>query len=405
MDERQASGVRARGGLSRGMRAGIVACVALLAFALLAGALAIRDARLGDRFDVMQWQRTAAANKWLWHIGAPLRNDPSPEEALAQYFMLSNRDTLEARALRPAVEAAIEGRIDAVLQEMGFAARGIRVPGSVFPPVNVQLVSPPRILVESPRAEIRRVRTELLRPDLTSADAVRIERESEERRPDRAALVVGVGGLATYPAIVNAHRSYETTVATAAHEWAHHYLVFYPLGYRYFGSQEAQVINETVADVIGEEVARAVLERWGDPTRPEEEPTPEPVPAEADLEEAVEETPEAEEAFDYFAVLRSLRLDVDALLEEGRVEEAEQRMGEVRDELAEQGFHFRRINQAFFAWFGTYAGRPDSVDPLGGQIAEIRDRAGTLPEFVRLIQAVSTRAEVETLLEELRNAG
>ncbi len=402
MSDRGAARPPGRGALPAWMRAGIVLLAAVVGFAVVGGALIVRDARMDDRFDIARWQRTALANKWLWHVGAPFRDDPSADEALERYFTADDRNSPEALALRPAVEAAIEGRIDAVVREMGLNARGIRVPGSVFPPVNIQLVSPPRVLVESPREVIRRERTVLLRPDLAGRDIVRIEEEAEARHPDRAALVVGVGGLATYPAIVNAHRTYETTVATAAHEWAHHYLVFYPLGYRYFTSLETQVINETVADVIGDEVGRLVLERWGDPTRPDDEPTPEPEAAEAELDEALDDEPEAAEAFDYLAALRSLRLEVDDLLEQGRVGDAEHRMEEVRQEMIDHGFHFRRINQAFFAWFGTYAGRPDSVDPLGEQLDEIRERAGSLPDFVRLIQGMSTRDEVEDLLADLR---
>ena len=47
------------------------------------------------------------------------------------------------------------------------------------------------------------------------------------------------------------------TVGTAAHEWVHHYLAFYPLGASYFRSQDLRTLNETVADVVGDEVAVA----------------------------------------------------------------------------------------------------------------------------------------------------
>jgi hypothetical protein len=378
--------------LSRRRAAALVALVWAVAFLLAAGAHLTRDAIAGDRFDLVRWQRETMWNKWLFHAGAPLRDDVPAEEALRRYFMLSDRHSDEARALESTVEREIERRIETVLREQGLNARGIRIPGTVFPPVAIELATPPRVLVESPRSEIRRLTTTLLRTDLIPEDVREIEQRIEVNHDDRSALVVGAGGLATYPAVVNAHATYERAVATAAHEWVHHYLVFYPLGIRYFQSRDLELINETVADVIGFEVADLVLERWGDPTVLEPPFSGDPA----------EEPVEVVERFNYFPVLRDLRIEVDLLLLEGRVEEAEARMAEVREELRQEGIFFRRINQAFFAWHGSYAARPDAVDPLGPQIIELRNRAGTLDEFVRLIRGVTSRTDVVELLESLR---
>jgi hypothetical protein len=75
-------------------------------------------------------------------------------------------------------------------------------------------------------------------------------------------------------------------------------------------------------------------------------------------------------------------------------------METVRRELGDGGYRVRRINQAYFAWYGTYAARPDSVDPLGPQVRELRARAGSLPRFLELIRAATTREDVARLLEE-----
>jgi len=77
----------------------------------------------------------------------------------------------------------------------------------------------------------------------------------------------------------------------------------------------------------------------------------------------------------------------------------------VRTELADAGFRVRRINQAYFAWYGSYAARPDAVDPLGAQLREIRARAGSLQAFIELVRVTSTRAEVVELFERLRGQG
>ena len=73
-------------------------------------------------------------------------------------------------------------------------------------------------------------------------------------------------------------------------------------------------------------------------------------------------------------------------------------MEEVRLMLADQGVSIRRINQAYFAWYGAYAARADAVDPLGEQLRELREHAGSLARFLELVRGISTREQVEALL-------
>ena len=378
-----------------------VACAAAL---LVLGAILVGDRRAGDRFDLVRWERNSLAGKWLFLLGAPLRDDPAPDEAIARYFA-APADSAERARLEAAVEAALAGRIDAALRTRGLRG-ALAIPGSVFPPVNLELTQPPRVLVESPRSIIQRSRTTLLRADLLLADAVEIERTREAADPDRSALVVASGGVAAYPAIVSSGASYGETVSTAAHEWTHHYLLLTPLGRHYFASRDATTINETVADIVGEEIGAEVIARWGDPTRPAAATravpsatpsVPQPTPPQP--------TPPQRRGPDASAVLRDLRREVDAMLAAGQVTAAEARMEAVRLQLWDGGYRIRRLNQAYFAWYGTYAARPDAVDPLGGQLREIRDRAGSLAAFVRIIQDVTSRAEVVAALDRLRAMG
>ena len=83
----------------------LVAGVAVfaVAFGLWLGLFALRGARAGDGFDLLRWELSAFANKWLYAIGAPARGGPSPDEALARYFSLADRGNAEARALENAV--------------------------------------------------------------------------------------------------------------------------------------------------------------------------------------------------------------------------------------------------------------------------------------------------------------
>ena len=378
----------------------------LLAFALWAALFAWRGQRAGDSFDIVRWEVTAVANKWLFAIGAPLRGDPDADEALRRYFALADRGAAEGRRLENAVEAAIEGRIDAVLRGEGVQGR-VPLPFSlsVWPPVDVELAPSPRVFVTSPRTRILRTTADLLRPDLTLDEVIELEARAEGRDPSLSALVVGTGGVALYPAVVSNRRSYAGTVDTAAHEWTHHYMAFYPLGIG-VPSGDRRVINETVADVVAEDLAALVLERFGDPTAA--------ATVRGSVEEAVEDggeaaapnaappAPGAGATLDRDRVLRDLRVEVDALLAAGEVEEAERRMEQVRLELERAGVRIRRINQAYFAWFGSYAARADATDPLGPQLRELRERAGSLAAFLAVVRGADSRDAVERLLAGLR---
>lgn len=364
-----------------------LAAVYVAAVALMLALGGWRDARAGDEFDFVRWERSSIANKWLYAIGAPFRDDPAADEAIAGYFAPPVNPARYRARLENVVEAAIEGRIDGVLDDLGLSAR-ISLPGSVFPPVDIELTGSPRVLVVSPRARIERVVDRTLRPDLTRQEAVELERSVEAGDRDVAALVVAVGGVATYPAIVSDSRSYASAVGTAAHEWVHHYLSFYRLGLSYFVSNDLKTINETVASIAGDEIAAAVLDRFGDPTTRADPPPAGEV-----------------ERIDATGPLRDLRLDVDALLAGGRIAEAEQLMERVRLELEAGGVTIRRINQAYFAWFGTYAARPDAIDPLGPQLREIRERSSSLRDFMAAVRGANSRSDIERTLEQLRERG
>jgi len=359
----------------------------MVGFLLAAAAFTVRDARSGDRFDIVRWQADTFPARWLSLAGQPFRGvAEGDDEVIRRYFAHPPGDPVR-RELQVDLQRIVEGRLDAVLQEHGLNAR-IRLPATVFPPVNIHIAQAPQVLITSPRSVIERRSVELLRPDLPPERALEIEASVEGRDDDTSAIVLPAGGLATYPAVVADRLSYRALLEISAHEWVHHYLAFYPLGVRYFDSAEARVINETVADLVGDEVAAIVLERWGDPTVTSTAPASPAPTAPA-------------RTVDRFAVLRDLRIEVDELLEEGRIEDAERRMEEVRRDLEEAGFAIRRINQAFFAWIGTYAARPDAVDPLGTYLREVRERTGSLHGFVELVRGWTSRADVERGLLEL----
>jgi hypothetical protein len=139
-----------------------MAAIALVAgFALWAALFAAHNARAGEEFDSKRWERTQVLNKWVFALGAPFRSDPSHDEAIAAYFSTSNRlRGDEGRRLENVVEAAIEGRIDAVLRDEGITAReSLPGPFAVWPPVDIEIAPAPQLLVVSPRSEIASARS------------------------------------------------------------------------------------------------------------------------------------------------------------------------------------------------------------------------------------------------------
>tara|TARA_Y100000588_G_scaffold385316_1_gene478367 strand:- start:3784 stop:4917 length:1134 start_codon:yes stop_codon:yes gene_type:complete len=354
--------------------------VFLVATLFLVGVFALRDARMSEKFDVVRWERTTVANKWLYELGSVFRDDLDDDESILRYFTLDDRDTTYALGLENTVEAVIEERITTVLMDIDVDSR-LPIPIGVFPPVDFEIADSPRVLVVSPRDRIARISSSLLRPDLEFEDFIRIEKEAESDL-SKSALVVGTGGVATYPAVVAKGASYRRTLEIAAHEWVHHYLFFYPLGQNYFASSDLLTINETVADLVGDELAGITLHRWGDPTGMSGLYAAKP----------------ASKSIEIDMMMRDLRAEVEALLMVGQVETAESRMEEVRLELCDRNFCPRRINQAYFAWFGAYAARTDATDPLGPQIASLREASDSLTDFLQMVRVVTSRAEIEFLV-------
>lgn len=78
---------------------------------------------------------------------------------------------------------------------------------------------------------------------------------------------------------------------------------------------------------------------------------------------------EATVVFDFRgAEMRQTRLRVDELLAAGKINEAEQYM-EMRRQFWEYGYHIRKINQAYFVFYGSY-----NDEPGGGAAGARRQR-------------------------------
>jgi hypothetical protein len=79
------------------------------------------------------------------------------------------------------------------------------------------------------------------------------------------------------------------------------------------------------------------------------------------------------------------RVTVDNMLAEGQIEAAESYMGQRRVFLWENGYHIRKLNQAYFAFYGAYADQPGGAsgeDPVGAAVRLIRQKSSSLADFI-----------------------
>jgi len=383
--------------------------LALLASAAAAGGvLVFRDLSSGDpidavanrhAYDLMGWELRYFPQKWLYEFATVFDGGPASggegDALLRRYFALATeigrleqqgdgaariaKARRERDGIENDVEQTLESRISDFLRDQGLAMNPplFSDVGLLFPPVDFELDRPPKVLAVSPRDRIALDRSYLLAPGLGPDAVTAIEREAEEAGV--SAIVVDTGGIATYPSIIPELAPFSEMLETAIHEWLHQYLAFYPLGSSYFGDEKTRTLNETVANMAGRELAELFTRRYGSP-EPQEPPSPPPG------------------SFDFRKAMRALRLRVEELLADGLVEEAERLMDEKRDEFESEGVYIRRINQAYFAFHGSYADTPGSIDPIGPKLQGLRDRAGSAGPQSRLARGLSSEADLDRLL-------
>jgi hypothetical protein len=286
----------------------------------------------------------------------------------------------ERAAIRPRVEMVIGWQLEQILEEQGIrrgffelrARSDSPLPDlRVAPPVAFRLGDTPNLLVVSPRTRIELVDSVLLDADLSFHQVDAIEADADTL--DVASLVTGIGGLAAYPAMIPASSSLTWTLQTVAHEWMHHLLAFRPLGQVYFSSYEMRTINETVADLVGQELGRLVYARYYSPPAA---PWPEPPPAPAT-------TAPTQPTFS--SLMRDIRVRVEAMLARGDVAGAEAYMTAQQADLAQRGYYVRRLNTAYLSFFGAYSG---SANPYEEKLRALRSSSRSLADFVDAVSTV-----------------
>ncbi len=313
--------------------------------------------------------------------------DPDSATAELQAELTQKRQSL--KRIQPISEAILQDQVAAVLADEGFA-----IFNETWPPVMVHMTPVPSLLVTSPRDRIERTNALTLVPGLSAREKDEMETAVLDNL-NLSALVVPLGGLATYPAMVQETSSLNWLAEVTAHEWSHHWLSFRPLGFNY-NDPQLRIINETTASIIDKEIGEQVIQRYYPELVP---PPPENLPETA--------VPDSDEPppFDFTAELAETRIQVDELLAEGKIEEAEEYMETRRRFFVENGYGIRKLNQAYFAFYRAYAATPGGgaagEDPIGPMIREIRANSPTLYDFMQNMGGVASFADLEALRDRL----
>jgi hypothetical protein len=294
--------------------------------------------------------------------------------------------------LAPLAEAVLQAQLMAVIQESGLG-----VLGQAFPPSLYQVSDIPQSLVISPRTEIRRELDISLTPGISIDFKEQLEHVIFSEL-DHAALVVPVGGIGTYPTMVMQSSNLVWLTEVIAHEWVHNYLTLRPLGINYFTSEELRTINETTATLAGQELGLLILAKY----YPEHLPPP-PLPSHVDAAPLPPETVQEQDVFNFQAEMRLTRVETDRLLAEGDVEGAEAFMESRRQFFWDNGYPIRKLNQAYFAFYGAYSADPDGgaagEDPVGPAVQALRARYDSLAEFLNTISWVTSYDALLRLLQ------
>ncbi len=290
----------------------------------------------------------------------------------------------QQQAKRPAVEQIIEGQVAHEL-----ANEGLTWANTVFPPVQFTFVEPPRKLVVSPRDKITTIYSQMLTAEM-SIETIEQSESAYRQQYDVSAYITNIGGLGAFPTMVIDRAGLDWILSTVAHEWCHNYLSLFPLGLNYLTSADLMTINETVAEIVGNEIGeRALRTFYPDQVRPPatEQPSPQ---VKADKPPV----------FDFGTEMRETRIRVDGLLAAGQVEAAERYMEARRRFFVQHGYPLRVLNQAYFAFHGSYGTSPASTSPIGPKLEELRTLTPDLQTFLVAVRGITSVEELDAVLAQ-----
>ena len=282
--------------------------------------------------------------------------------------------------LAPLAEAILQDQVAQVVAEIGLTAAGQPIPNIWYHSTPL-----PMALIVSPRDHIEQTANISVDTGLTLDEQVKLE-EDVTKGLNVSSLVVQIGGVGVYPTMVMRTTNLPWMLNTIAHEWIHNYLTLRPLGVLYAETPELRTMNETTASIAGDEIGALVIEKYYPELKPSASfPDLELISLPVDRPDpgTLVRPP-----FDFRAQMHETRINADALLAEGKIEEAEAYMEERRQVFLRNGYLLRKINQAYFAFHGAYADSPGGAageDPVGPAVRALREQSDSLADFVNTI--------------------
>lgn len=354
-----------------------------------------------QRFSLLEWELVNLPQKWTFMIWNNITTSSDQNlgnlENIEHYIELSKRVKKYERLLdnsgnsylkpqnireiqahikelkkkrdnvRLVAEKSIEDEITKTLETLSI----INKLGFVFPPVDIRFQNIPKVLVTSPRNEIRLIDAILIDPEISFSKRDSVESALFEAY-NTSALIDDLSGVATYPLLVDDQQSLRSILQTSVHEWFHAYFFFKPLGWNYWDSQEMTTLNETVCTLLGEEIGDLIYFNF----YKNDKHSLIDSKSNHDNEQLLNE-------------MRSTRIEVDELLSEGKIDSAEQLMKETWWVLRLGGYRIRKLNQAYFAFRGRYGNSPASISNIGNEVNMLREDSADIEYFVDLVSEVS----------------
>jgi hypothetical protein len=369
-----------------------------------AAIIKIRAASLNLPYNIERATQKEIVNEYLRvtqtilekeNLLAQIYADPNIEDK--ENFSQDLRNELNTYYLRqneiaPLAESILQSQVTDILAEIGLTSAGQPIPNVWYHSTRL-----PWALIVSPRDRIEQTANISLNMDLTVDEHAILESDIDKNL-NTSTLVVPIGGVGVYPTMVARTTNLEWLLNTIAHEWIHNYLMFRPLGI-YYSEPEARTINETTASIAGDEIGRLVLEKY----------YPERIsasPSDFDLVSDLIDIPNPDDLirppFDFRQQMYITRVNVDILLAEGKIDEAESYMEERRQMFLRNGYLLRKINQAYFAFYGAYADSPGGAageDPIGPAVRALREQSDSLADFVKRIAWITTLEELKEKLK------
>ncbi len=316
-------------------------------------------------------------------------SDPTikdPEAASTSVRESLNHLYAYQRQIGPLAESILQDQVTATLARLDLTSGG-----QPIPPVLFHMTPLPYDMIISPRNVIREDAAISLVADLAVDKQSKLE-DTVDHNLDVSSLVVPVGGMGTYPTMIERTSDLNWLSSTIAHEWTHNWLTWHPLGLNYDTTSQLRTMNETTADIVGNEVGAALIKTY----YPE-------LAAQFRADTVSLPLAPAKSDFNFNQEMHITRVHVDELLAQGKITEAETYMDQRRLVFWNNGYPIRKLNQAYFAFYGAYADVPGGAagqDPVGPAVRALRARSKSLSSFLHTIGEMSSFKQLQDAISQ-----